>query len=317
MALINENDEASARDSLGGLTKVVPSILALRSVQPPNLANTILVQYGSTLGDDGGGFYIWNPTDSTADNGTTVIQPYSVSGNGRWNLLIAQNLAPGSSALAGLGQGVRATTGGDTITSADRGFLILNSGGGTVTLPTTASVGDGFIVAIMNFSSSLSTTLATAGGNGIYRPYGINIATSETLLPYESITLMADGGVWLIVGGAGRLTQANALVPVVFALTDAATINTDAARGNKFTVTIAASRTMAAPTNPSDGQTIEYIITQGGTGSNTITWDPAFHAGTTVDFPTLSTAVGKRDRITFEYTSATQQWDLLAFALGF
>lgn len=220
---------------------------------------------------------------------------------------------------AGLGQGVRNTTGGTAVTSADRGFLVANTGGGTVTLPTTAAVGNGFIFTIWNSSLVTSLTLSTTGGNGIYFPSGLPSggSSSITLLPAESLTLFADSGAWVIAGGAGQRIKPQVILAVITALTDAATITTDASLGNKFSVTVAASRTLAAPTNPSDGQQIEYIITQGGAGSNIITWNAIFNVGATVSFPTLSTVVGKRDRITFEYSSAAAKWDLLAYALGF
>lgn len=99
-------------------------------------------------------------------------------------------------------------------------------------------------------------------------------------------------------------------------LTDAATIATNAVVGNLFSVTIAASRTMGAPTNPTGGQKITYRITQGGSGSNTITWNSAFSFGA-AGAPTLSTAVGKTDYVVFMYNSTAAKWQYQYSSLGF
>lgn len=106
------------------------------------------------------------------------------------------------------------------------------------------------------------------------------------------------------------------LAPAVVALTDAATIATNAALGNDFRVTIAASRTMGAPANPVDGQMIEYQITQGSGGSFTITWNAAFNFGA-AGAPTLSTAATKLDIIGFKYNSTKSQWLYTGSMLGY
>jgi hypothetical protein len=108
----------------------------------------------------------------------------------------------------------------------------------------------------------------------------------------------------------------SAIVPEVTALTDASTIATNAALGNVFTVTIGASRTMGAPTNPAAGQSIRYHITQGGSGSFTVTWNAAFDFGT-VGAPTLTTTAGKMDIVGFDYDSGLSKWCYLGSSLGF
>ncbi len=438
MALLNETDEYAARSSLGGLSKVVPSFYDLRYVTAPNLAGTLLVMYGLTFQDQLGGMFIWNPSDTSADNASTIIRPYSVplASPGRWNLQLAQGQLP-STQVAGLGQGVRAVgAGGGSVTSADRGYLIASQG--NMTLPAIATLGDGFVVAIVNTASigtitvssasgvytpsglavtsitldgfesgifmaqvsgsnpgwrmvggtgkaasayvqplvqalratgvggsvgatdagyliansgggtvtlgSVATltggtgkvfdvvilnsdaatnmTVATTGGQIIYGPFdgagGLAGVTSLTLRPLESLVLVGSGTSWRVIGGSGRAIQATAYVPNVVALADGATVATNAALGNKFKLTTTQNFTLSAPTNPSDGQTIEYIITQGAGGSKVITFDAIFHPGTTLAaLPVLSTAAGARDRVTFEYNSGSTQWDLLAYALGF
>jgi len=79
-------------------------------------------------------------------------------------------------------------------------------------------------------------------------------------------------------------------------LTDAATITWDTSLGRVATVTLGASRTIAAPTNQKVGTYILRVI-QGGTGSYTLTWNGNYK-WTAQTAPVLSTAVGAVDIIT-------------------
>jgi hypothetical protein len=103
---------------------------------------------------------------------------------------------------------------------------------------------------------------------------------------------------------------------VVVALTDAATITTDASLGNTFTVTLGGNRTIANPTNPIAGQKIIYSLTQDATGSRTVTWGAAFRFGTDIPVPTLTTTAAKTDHIGFLYNAASSTWDCVALARG-
>lgn len=100
-------------------------------------------------------------------------------------------------------------------------------------------------------------------------------------------------------------------------LTDAATITTDASKGTRFKVTLGGNRTLAAPTNGADGQTYMWTFIQDGTGSRTLTLDPAFHFGTDVTGATLSTTAGKRDFMGAKYDASTGFWYVLSFAKGY
>lgn len=101
------------------------------------------------------------------------------------------------------------------------------------------------------------------------------------------------------------------------ALTDAATIATNQALGNFFYVTLGASRTMGAPTNspttavPYIGRLI-YRIRQGGTGTNTITWNAVFRFPSATA-PTLSTTVGTTDYVEFVWNEIDSTYDMLGF----
>jgi hypothetical protein len=80
-------------------------------------------------------------------------------------------------------------------------------------------------------------------------------------------------------------------------LTDGATINWDTSLGRIATVTLGASRTIAAPTNLKVGTYILYVV-QGGSGSYTLTWNSVFK-WTAAVAPPLTTTVGARDVFTF------------------
>ena len=86
----------------------------------------------------------------------------------------------------------------------------------------------------------------------------------------------------------------------VVALTDGATIATDAALSNQFKVTLGGNRTMGAPTNLVEGRVYEWEIKQDGTGSRTLTWNAIFRfpGGAA---PVLQTAAGASDIVTARF----------------
>lgn len=112
-------------------------------------------------------------------------------------------------------------------------------------------------------------------------------------------------------------TMTGWLAPAVVSLTFATTITVNAAAGNDFRLTLTASTgTIANPTNPVDGQTIKFQITQGAGGSFTVAWGNAYDFGT-VGQPTLTTTAGKFDLIGFVYNAAATKWACVGSALGF
>lgn len=99
---------------------------------------------------------------------------------------------------------------------------------------------------------------------------------------------------WASLSTAQVFTKAQGVTPV--AITDGATINTDASLSNIFTVTLGGNRTLADPTNIVAGKTYVWRITQDGTGTRTLAYGTAFKwpGGTA---PVLSTASGAIDLI--------------------
>ncbi len=82
-------------------------------------------------------------------------------------------------------------------------------------------------------------------------------------------------------------------------LTDGATIGVNAGLGNTFRVTLGGNRTLANPTNLTDGQRLYFRIKQDGTGSRTLTF------GSMYKFPgaskTLTTTAGALDTVECQY----------------
>lgn len=105
-------------------------------------------------------------------------------------------------------------------------------------------------------------------------------------------------------GGAISLDEANTWTAAqnvaLVTLTDAATINTNAALGNLFTVTLGGNRTLANPTNLVAGGTYCWIIKQDGTGGRTLAFGASFlwPAG---DTPVVSASADSVDIITAVY----------------
>ena len=104
---------------------------------------------------------------------------------------------------------------------------------------------------------------------------------------------------------------------IVVPLVDAGIIATDVLLGNEFTVIIAGNRTLAAPTNPVDGQKVIWGIRQDGVGSRTLTLDPIFVFGTDVTAFIQSTGANLTDYFGAIYNATTLQWTIVAIARGF
>jgi hypothetical protein len=112
------------------------------------------------------------------------------------------------------------------------------------------------------------------------------------------------------------------------ALVDAANIGgVDASLNTLFEVTLGGNRTMDAPTNPTDGEKITFLIRQDGVGGRTLTWtggaggyrfaNAASPQGVKLtDFNTLLAAAPASAlvRIGFEYNLADNRWDCVALA---
>lgn len=114
-------------------------------------------------------------------------------------------------------------------------------------------------------------------------------------------------------------TFVGAGVPVPVTLTDGATVNLDASLGRLFRLTAAGDRTLAAPTNPSDGQAILVEHTASGS-SRTLTLTTGaggFLFGTDITGPLTATTSGATDIIGAIYNLAADRWRVCYVAKGF
>ncbi len=100
-------------------------------------------------------------------------------------------------------------------------------------------------------------------------------------------------------------------------LTWSSTVTINASLGNHFRLTMSGNTTLAAPSNPTDGQHIIIEVSQDGTGSRTLTLNAVFNVTTAITGAiTPATTAGSRSYIGATYRAATTEWDILAFATG-
>jgi hypothetical protein len=129
----------------------------------------------------------------------------------------------------------------------------------------------------------------------------------------------------MVSGAEQEMPSGDVITPAVVglvpwapvALTDAATIATDASLGTHFRVTLGGNRTLGNPTNPTDGQRAVWELIQDATGSRTITLGSAFALGTDITAITLTTTASKRDFLGAIYNSTAAKWFVIAFMKGF
>jgi len=101
--------------------------------------------------------------------------------------------------------------------------------------------------------------------------------------------------------------------PAVITLTDAATIATDASKGNHFRVTLGGNRTLGNPSNPTDGQRMIWEFLQDGTGNRTITLDTKFSVPGNMAAVTLTTVANHWDMIGVIYNSSLDKFIVTGF----
>lgn len=158
-------------------------------------------------------------------------------------------------------------------------------------------------------TTHVSGTLAVGNGGTGTTSYGTNnlvIASSTSaftgLAPGSTLgAIVRSTGSTFSVGGSAATARS--------AVTFSATAMTmDCSLSNVFTTTFTANVT-TAPTfsNVADGQTINWFITQDGTGSRTMTWPTSFKwPGGTAG--ALSTAANAVDLLVATYRSDTGFW---------
>ena len=196
--------------------------------------------------------------------------------------------------------GTLGVTGATTLTGA----AALSS-----TLAVTGNVTVNTNKVVITASSGNTTIAGTLGVTGtISGPVSATtLAASSTVSGAGFSTYLASPpAIGTTAPAGGRFTFAHtAPVAVTF---NATTMAVDCALSNVFTTTFTANVTVA-PTisNPKDGQTINWFITQDGTGGRTMTWPSSFKwPGGTAGV--LSTAINAVDMLVATYRSSTGFW---------
>ena len=114
---------------------------------------------------------------------------------------------------------------------------------------------------------------------------------------------------------AGGATVPAYVAPHVIALTDGSSVALDASLGNVFDWPLGAgSHTLAAPSNPVNGQVIKIRIAY--SGSFTPLFNAIYHFGAD-GAPTWTATNAKVDEVAFEYNSNISAWCCQGWKLGF
>jgi hypothetical protein len=186
----------------------------------------------------------------------------------------------------------------DNTASADR-ITVGSTGSVTIAAPTSgaALTVNGTTVVTNNGGSSF---IQSFDGSGFY---------TDCTGAFTSHRIYTNGVLRVTIASAGNVTIAGAVATPPVAVTFSPTAMTvDCRLSNVFTTTFTANVT-TAPTlsNPQDGQTINWFITQDATGGRTMTWPSTFRwpgglAGI------LSTAANAVDLMVATYRSSTGLW---------
>lgn len=171
-----------------------------------------------------------------------------------------------------------------------------------------------YLVDFANGSSQRLDNLTPVIAKTTYGPPGTGVTSfngrTGVVTPQSGDYTAAQVGAVAKAGDA----MGGHLAPAVVTLTDQATITIDASTGNDFRVTIAGNRTIAAPSNLTDGQQLILAVTQDATGGRTLTWNAAWKFGS-AGTPTLSSAPSATDVLAFKNYGGNMRY--LGSALGF
>lgn len=228
------------------------------------------------------------------------------------------NTAGQLDATDGLVGAVPAANGGTGLASYTVGDILYASGSTTLAKLADVATGNALISGGVGaapawgkiaLTTHVSGTLAVGNGGTGTTSYGTNnlvIASGTSaftgLAPGSTLgAIVRSTGSTFSVGGSAATARS--------AVTFSATAMTmDCSLSNVFTTTFTANVT-TAPTfsNVADGQTINWFITQDGTGSRTMTWPTSFKwPGGTAG--ALSTAANAVDLLVATYRSDTGFW---------
>lgn len=106
--------------------------------------------------------------------------------------------------------------------------------------------------------------------------------------------------------------------PATLSISYSSTINTDATNGEMFDITLTGNTTLANPTNPVNGKTLRWRITQDSSGNHTVSLGNKFNLPSSASSPLpWSTAANKMDILAATYHAGRDKWDIVAFVPGY
>jgi hypothetical protein len=164
------------------------------------------------------------------------------------------------------------------------------------------SDGGAGIIRLTDAAATSFDRLQLGGSTSSYPALKRNSAAIDVKLADDSGYAALNAGITT----ATRITVAGQYVSSEFALTDGTTIALNWNNGNVQTVTLGGNRTFTFA-NPINGGRYMIILTQDATGSRTITWPTVKWRGGVA--PTLTTAAGRADIITFVYAGGSYYGD--------
>lgn len=222
-----------------------------------------------------------------------------------------------------------------TVFAANMTSIICNYAASTVTISTTPTINgytpstipavSGGIASCLGLTSngvSLDAVPTSGGGSGgsgtvssgtvgqigVYAGSGTTIS-GQTVA--SGVVLKGQGAAVpvasAITDNGSNVAIAEAALTTPVALTDGATIATNAALSNVFTVTIAGNRTLSNPTNLVAGQFITWQLKEDATGSRTLALDTDFNLINGGTFAMNSAANAKTTLSCFVDTTSTLQ----------
>jgi len=211
------------------------------------------------------------------------------------NLTNATGL-PISTGVSGLGAGVATAL---AVNTGSSGAVVVN--GGALGTPSSGSLVN---TTGLPLATGVTGTLAVANGGTGITAFGTGVASALGQNTTGSGSLVLS--VAPIIGGATFTGNAQTTPTAVSFSATAMTL--DCEDSNVFTTTFTANVT-TAPTlnNPKDGQTINWFITQDGTGGRSMTWPTSFKWPSGAN-KTLSTSANAVDLVVATYLSSTASW---------
>lgn len=135
------------------------------------------------------------------------------------------------------------------------------------------------------------------------------LSTSQLASGTASVSNFLRGdGTWATVSPA----------PSVVAQAFSSTLETDASLGDIFDVTITGDVTLANPTNPINGKTLRWRISQDSAGSRIVSLGGKFSIPSSATSPLpWSTGANKMDILAATYHAGRDKWDVVSFVPGY